>query len=424
MLTTELLRTRQKGDVIEPRYVDIKKPKIREKAAHLIELYRQHVGKTRGELEEAIKDAIGDGTDFLVQRGLAKLLADRSVFSVSSAIPPVELRRTLFELSAKAHPVADSENVDLHHPITRQAVLEEAAKALSLTVEQVEASLYADLQDAYRIESFEDIEVEDLLRRYNLALAQGILFRAARMQIWLEKPDAKRLKQLIRYLKFFRLIASCEYEEEDILITVDGPLSLFRFSQKYGLQMATFLPALLLCSSWKLKADLLWEERRNQCVFYLDSDTELRSHYPDKGVYLTEEEEHLRQRWEALKTGDWSLLPSSRLLRMGSRDIAVSDYRLVHADGREAWLEIVGFWHREALEKRLALLREYGPAHLIVAVSTKMRVSEEDMADLSEQIYLYKDVMHPKRLIERAEAVARPLEKAAFLDDEESEAIS
>jgi predicted nuclease of restriction endonuclease-like RecB superfamily len=354
-------------------------------------------------LEEELKDIIGDGTDFLLQRGLAKLLADRSDFVVVSPLSPVELRRKVFEAVAQVHPV--TQTPDLHHPTTREDVLRRVAEDLGVTEEAVENALYADLQDAYILERFEDIGAEALLHRYNLALAQAVLFRASKMQVWLRQPDAKRLKQLMRYIKFFRLIASASYEGEDVLITIDGPSSMFRLSQKYGLQMANFLPALLLCEEWTMRADLLWDERREPRVFHLDSTCALHSHYPDTGAYLTEEEEHLRQRWGQLKLG-WELVPASRVLRQGSRDVCVVDYRLVHPDGREAWLELLGFWHRDSLLRRLEHLRTYGPPHLMVAVSTRMRVSEEDYADMPEQVYLYKDVMHPKRLVERAEQIA------------------
>ncbi|MCB9637836.1 MAG: DUF790 family protein [Myxococcales bacterium] len=406
MLTTDLIRVSQKGESIEPRYIKLDKPKLLAKAERLIEAYRSHVGNPRGVLEEELKDIIGDGTDFLVQRGLAKLLADRSNFVVISPLSPVELRRKVFEATAQVHPVAQIP--DLHHQTTREDVLRGVAEELGVTFEAVEASLYADLQDAYILETFEEIEPEALLHRYNLALAQAVLFRASRMQVWLRNPDAKRLKQLMRYVKFFRLIAAAEYEGDDVLITIDGPMSMFRFGQKYGLQMASFLPALLLCESWTMRAELLWDERREPRVFYLDSDCALKSHYPDKGVYLTDEEEHLRKRWGQLKL-EWDLVPSSRMLRMGSRDVAVVDYRLVHPDGREAWLELLGFWHRESLLRRIEQIREYGPSHLIVALSSKMRVSEDDFSDISDQVYLYKDVMHPKRLAERAEEVAQKL---------------
>ena len=112
---------------------------------------------------------------------------------------------------------------------------------------------------------------------------------------------------MMRYIKFFRLIAEARpIGKDSYSIQIDGPISLFRFCQKYGLQMANFLPALLLCENWSLEAEIHWDDGKSPLKFLLDSDTTLKSHYPDKGVYLTEEERRLRKRWNDFKL-DWTL---------------------------------------------------------------------------------------------------------------------
>lgn len=41
---------------------------------------------------------------------------------------------------------------------------------------------------------------------------------------------------------------------------LDGPASLFSQSQKYGIRMANFLPALPLCDRWEMTAEVLADE--------------------------------------------------------------------------------------------------------------------------------------------------------------------
>jgi len=41
---------------------------------------------------------------------------------------------------------------------------------------------------------------------------------------------------------------------------LDGPASLFSQSQKYGIRMANFLPALPLCDRWEMAATILIDE--------------------------------------------------------------------------------------------------------------------------------------------------------------------
>ena len=45
---------------------------------------------------------------------------------------------------------------------------------------------------------------------------------------------------------------------EGYTFTIDGPLSLFTATNKYGLQIALFLPALLHCHDFRLDAELRW----------------------------------------------------------------------------------------------------------------------------------------------------------------------
>ena len=401
MLTLDLVRVRRSKGSILPRYVKMT-PKLLEKAEVLLRLYEEHIGRTRGELEEAIRDVIGDGTDYLMQRGLSKLLSDRSEFEMTSELSPREVRQRLFELSAEVHPVALVP--DLHHRTERSHVIAQVAEEFGVSSEQVEASFYADLQDSYILTKFEPMTPDKLLQRYNVALAQAVLFRATQLRVELYQANAKRLRQLMRYIKFFRLIADIKRQDKDYVFVIDGPVSLFRFCQKYGLQMANFLPALLLCEDWKLEAELRWDDKRDMCQFALKSDGSLVSYYKDRGVYVTEEEQYFRKRWKDF-TLPWSLQPQAKIVRLGTQEVSVTDYLLRHEDGREVWVEIVGFWHRQSLLRKIQALKESDVRDLILVAPSRLRVSESNLQDTAQGIYFYKDVIHPKRVCELAETV-------------------
>ena len=61
-------------------------------------------------------------------------------------------------------------------------------------------------------------------------------------------------------------------------ITLDGPVSMFRLSQKYGIRMALFLPVLLQCDRWWMDAKVIM---RGDAYYHfkLTDACELRSHY-------------------------------------------------------------------------------------------------------------------------------------------------
>ncbi|TNE44503.1 MAG: DUF790 family protein [Deltaproteobacteria bacterium] len=397
MLTSDLLRVKVIKDEIQPRYIDATKKRFLNHAERLIEVYKENVGQNRGVLDEDIKDVIGDGTDFVIQKGLSKLLSDRCEFEVVSRVPPRDLRERIFALSAQHHPVALQP--DHHHTMDRNQLLTLVGEEFELSADEVEAAMYADLQDAYMLQSFDPIKAIDLLHRYNLALAQALLFRATHLYIELRNATAQRLRQMMRYIKFFRLIATAQpLGHNHYKIHIDGPLSLFRFTQKYGVQMATFLPALLLCDDWHLEAEIKWEDKKPPYRFFLDNDTELTSHYPDRGVYLTQEEQRFRKKWKTF-TSEWSLEPHTQILRLGTHDTLVSDYILKHEDGREILLVVMGFWQRNTLLRKLELIQDFGPENLLIAAPARLRASQEDLPDeVADRVYFFKEVIHPKKI--------------------------
>ena len=88
MLTNDLERVSIKGAEIRPRYVSVASKLQRERADTLLQVFRDHVGKTRGALNEAIADLVAERTDFKLQKGLAKLLLDRSEFQAQTPTDP------------------------------------------------------------------------------------------------------------------------------------------------------------------------------------------------------------------------------------------------------------------------------------------------------------------------------------------------
>ena len=406
MLTADLVRARVvKGDV-RPRYVDVADAALRDLAAQMIDLYAAHVGRTRDALEGSLAALLGEGTDYLLHRGLAKLLADKSDFEVRAPLEPVALRRALFEAAAANHPAVQV--ADAVHTVTRDMVLARVAEGLGVSPDALLGAMYADLDGEQVLTAVAATTPDALLHRYNLALAQAVLLRATSLTLRVAPADPQRYRQLFRYIKFYRLMHAVRgTSAEGYEITLDGPLSLFSLSQKYGLQLAEFLPALALCPAWSAEAEVLWGKDKRRHTFRVSSEAGLVSHYPDTGQYLTREEHWLTERFAALK-GPWSLERRAELIDLGGRGVLIPDFAVRHTDGRVAWLEIVGFWKRDWLESRLALLRETAPKNLILAVPWKLRGSEEELRDVPVEVMFYKETVIAKELLERAEKVAHP----------------
>src|SRR5262245_26976744 len=99
MLTGKLVRVRYARNRILPCYID-RDPSWVEVAERLLDIFRGQEGRTRGELEDEVRETFGDSPAQLVHQGLAKLLEDRCEFEVVSGHPPEELREEVFAAAA------------------------------------------------------------------------------------------------------------------------------------------------------------------------------------------------------------------------------------------------------------------------------------------------------------------------------------
>ena len=186
-------------------------------------------------------------------------------------------------------------------------------------------------------------------------LRRGCFLRATelRVDVCVDRPS--RLRQLYRHLKFHQLMHRAErVTKVRWRITIDGPLSLFDQSQKYGLQMANFLPAVLLLDDWSIEADLRWGTERKELTFKLDPEAGLTTHLKERGTYITEEEATFVKRLKD-KGGDWQPKRRAKVVDLGGRDVLVPDFIVENTKtGAEVMVEIIGYWRRGYLERRAA----------------------------------------------------------------------
>lgn len=391
MLTADLLRVKKKNGVITPRWVDASSDGALEKAGTLIDAFESGRDGPRGEIDARVESLIGFGTDFLVWRGLAKLLYDRSEFETVAPADPVDIRRAVFERSAHNAPRNEEE---------RLAILHAAAIELDIEPRDVDASLYADLEDRQLLVEFEAPTPSELLNRYNLALAQAVLYRATSMTIKLDEKSPNKLRYLFQALKFNRLMHRISSTADGYELYVDGPLSLFGKSRKYGLNLATFLPALVLARAWRMEAEIEWEKGRS-FTFSLSPEDALVSHYKARGQWIAEEERYFEKRFDETVEG-WSLRREGKVHELNRGEVLVTDYVVVDPDGREAFVEIVGFWRKSYIERRLELLGELDvPAVLVV--SERLRSDRGKFDHASAQLVFFKGVILADKVVEAAQ---------------------
>lgn len=399
MLTADLVRVRVKKGELVPAFVDPADERLLERAEELLDLFREGVGRTRGELEEDVVTLVGDGTDHKLVKGLVKVLTDQADFAVSAPVDPVALRAAVFREAARRGPISP---VPLEGRVTAADVYRSVAEALGVDAAALPGALFADHDDRQVLGAFPERSASWLLHRYNVALVQAVLLRAADLRVRLATGPA-RARQVLRAVKFHQLVFAARPGAEGRLeLVIDGPASLFHQTTRYGLALAKFLPALLLQPGpWTAEATVEWT--RGKSTLKLSSEQGLRSHYRDQGAYDTREALWFAERFEALDSG-WTLSRDAEPLPQGGEGFVVPDFTFSKG-GRVAHLEILGFWRKGTVERRLALLRRHGPKNLVLAVSK--RLAGEAAVELPDVVVPFAEVIPAKEVLRRVEAIAR-----------------
>ncbi|MBI3824220.1 MAG: DUF790 family protein [Planctomycetes bacterium] len=399
MLTGKHVRVRFARDHIVPQYLDAADIPWLQVAEELLAVFRSSDGSSRGQLEAEIDELFGDLPQPLIHNGLAKLLEDRCEFETQSSLPPDEVREAVFAAAAKTRQIVLEQ---VGQAFSRADIIDTIAKDLNSDAATVEASLFADLKTEQRLTQFRDTTPQRLLERYNVALAQAILLRSTGVDIVIRGEAPARYRQIFRQIKFHRLICDVEAGKGNAYrLRLDGPLSLFSATQKYGLQLALFLPTLLLCKDFELKAKLRWGTERKEKVFHLSSKDGLVSHQAETGAFVPPEVPMFVEMFQK-KIADWEIREETEIIALGPT-FWVPDYRLVHrASGKVVLLDILGFWRRSSVERHLKLLREHADRPFIVALSDQLNVEEGELEGLPDNVVRFRNMPLPDEVAKRA----------------------
>jgi uncharacterized protein len=408
LLTADLVHTRRRGDrltVVPLGEVD--RSRARELAATYLDLARAHLGATRGALLEACRAVVVGPREQRLARGLLKLVLDRCQFEEGGGLDPAALRDELFSAAAVAR-----RSETLGQGFDRAALLAATAAHHQVTVEEVERALYSDLPDAHLVREFQGVSPDGLVEGYDLAQVQAVLLRAVKVTATVRAAPAA-YRYLFRRLKFLRLLHRIHRLPErrgglpgGYAVEIDGPFALFESVTKYGLQLALAFPAIAACAEWALAADLRWGREARPLRFELRGETSTPLATPEDG--LPEEVAALLGQLRATDT-PWRAAVSATVLDLPGAGLCVPDLELTHSgSGKTVYLEVLGFWSREAVWKRVELVERGLPYPLVFAVSKRLRVSEEALGDQHPAaLYVYSKTMSARAVLERVEAAIR-----------------
>ena len=359
MLPGELLITRTKKDRIYPVFAEIDEQHL-ELAGEFIEVYRNFVGKKKSEIDEIVAE-FEQGLNFKLVRGLRTLLERRCIFKSRFAVEPVVARRAVFEAASSKKIINGAE---------RAEVIENVAKKLNISVVELKQSLWADQESEVLLDDFELLNPDELLKLYNLSLAQTLLFKSTGMSIAF-KGNYKEIFRAIKYLGLMYI------SEGGNKVRVEGASSLLKLSEKYGTSLAKLLPVIVNSDEWEIDAEIVIR-RDTPRIYHFVMDSK-----PHKNLLMSKEkeakttfdssiEERFYHEFLALSAAkSWELIREPDAVFTG-KGVFIPDFKFKHKEMEiETYFEIVGFWTEEYIKRKLSKLRAL-PFNILVAIDRNL----------------------------------------------------
>ncbi len=373
-------------------------------AERITSIYRDEVGKRKGELLERLRDVENEGHDFKLVRGLSTLLERRCIFEAESALNPAEARKAVFKEASRARASTSEE---------RKGILQKVSTELGISPEALERTLFSDIEDELILRDFKPLPNDTLLRYYNLSVTQTLLFKSLRVEF----SASGNWKNIFREVKRLGLIYSVERDGDkngggQFKVSLDGPLSLFKMTERYGTSIAKLLPQITVSDSWTMKAEILARSKGGK-IYKFEADSkelnDLITNAPRDVIgddqqqqpgllYDSTTEEKFAKSFLSYGTG-WALRREPEPLIAGTH-VLIPDF-IFEKDGMKVYLEVVGFWTPEYLERKIGKLNLVASGvDMIIAADESLACSKLERLKGKALVIYYKRDVPIKPIIE------------------------
>ena len=463
MLSSELLRTRISRGKITPLFCSITadlENNVDYKLANKLVIFFTNAQKDKqrkGDLLQKIK-LLESEYDYKLVRGFFALLERRSVFeqlnlSSSNATPKLTRQKLFEESSKQGLALSDSQ---------RQDIIQKIANQMHISSDNVESIMWGDKDENLILTQFDAINPKDLILWYNLSLFQTLLFKCTRLEFYVR--GGIYWKQVLRNVKKYGLMYNLEYyaddnsnnnsngqkggsrEEDSIKCVLEGPLSLFKMTDRYGTSMAKLLPSIVGTPIWKVSGSIVKKTDDGQKIYSFELSNESTEEFlrstidsphlnDDNYVYdsSTEAEfaKRFNQHFDQNDKFGWKMSREPDPLIADGKAM-IPDF-LFERFGHKVYFEIVGFWTREYLERKTAKLKvlfddENKSVDLLVAVNSELACSQIETIS-KDRIFTFQKVVSIKPILEHlkkidAQIVEEKIHTKINLDEKNLDLIS
>jgi predicted nuclease of restriction endonuclease-like RecB superfamily len=425
MLPIELLRVRisSKMNQIRPVFCDYENELSL--PSKIIKMYEEMAEKkvSKANVDENVSKLEAKYTDYKLVRGICHLLEQRGGYA-SYTLPNIAfsgkgnnntnnaifLRRNIFEESSrKGYPVTENE---------RKYILQRVASKNKLTIDELELAMWNDLDKNKYLKNFDSLTPLQLVAWYNISILQTLLFNCVKLEFsvyggfnW--KKILRKIKQLgLMYFLYneSNLKSNNQTKNQDMLLesindkriicTVDGPLSIVRLTDRYGMAMAKLIPLIIFTDRWSIDATILRKSMKgikkthNFRLSNRDKDLPIfdASHIASHAHLQSEADseiglsfnKYIMDNFDSnvekkfmdkfLKfSTDWQLAREPDQLILSDGKAFIPDF-VFEKYGVKVYLEIVGFWTRDYLKRKLEKIKDL-TTHPVTAEGTDLLIA-------------------------------------------------
>jgi predicted nuclease of restriction endonuclease-like RecB superfamily len=390
-------------------------------ATDMIEEFEESCKKKerKGLLRERVTLLESQYADYKLVRGFYTLLERRCVFSrvgsiiarsisnnarnnnnkATATVDPIVIRRHLFQESSKrGFALTDFE---------RQEIIRTIASRMTISADDLEDNMWSDLDENMVLEQFDTLSPEQLIAWYNLSLMQTLLFNCTKLEFCVH--GGSNWKRVLRNVKRLGLMYNLQYQKQPkinsqpdgnrsystnivadcystmeensaaINCSVDGPLSIFKLTDRYGTSIAKLLPSIVSTETWSLKAWIMKKTMSSGKKIYefevsnIEAPSLAGAPYYDRennndkegffaftGIptpyFDSNVEEKFASKFEQFANG-WKLIREPDPLIASNGKALIADF-MFEKYGRRIYLEIIGFWTKEYLERKIQKIAE------------------------------------------------------------------
>ena len=412
MLPIELLRVRisSKMNQIKPEFCEYENELSL--TSKIIKMYEEMAEKkvSKANVDENVSKIEAKYTDYKLVRGICHLLEQRCVYASyalsniafsdngnNNTNNAIYLRRNIFEESSRnGYPVTENE---------RKYILQKVASKNNLTIDELELAMWNDLDKNKYLKNFDSLTSLQLVAWYNISILQTVLLNCVKLEFsvyggfnW--KKILRKIKQLgLMYYLYnepnLKLASNNQTKNQDMLLgsnndkriicTVDGPLSIVRLTDKYGMAMAKLIPLIIFTERWSIDATILRKSMKGIKKTYnfqlsnRDEDLPIfdASHITSSHTHLQSERDseiglsfnkYIMESFDSnvekkfmdkfLKfSTDWQLAREPDPLILSDGKAFIPDF-VFEKYGVKVYLEIVGFWTKDYLKRKLEKIKD------------------------------------------------------------------